>query len=100
MTVIPFPRERSRRAIDRPVEPPAALGGSVEGARALREEFAEFEDRRRMQQNMAACLVVVVLIVSGAWVLERLRVYSHTLTCLEFGHYPCAVLDPRHLPAR
>src|SRR5262249_7690912 len=100
MTVIPFPRERSRRAFDRPVEPPAARGGSTAGDSASREEFAEFEDRRRLQQNMAACLVVVLLIVTGAWILERLRDYSHTLACLEFGHHSCAVLDPRHLPAR
>jgi hypothetical protein len=98
MNVIPFPRERSQRALAHRVEPPPALGGPMAGARASREE--EFEDRRRMQQNIAACLVVVVLIVTGAWIVERLKIYSRTLACLESGHRHCIVLDPRHLPSR
>ena len=98
MNVIPFPRERSRRALAHRVEPPPALGGPMAGARTSREE--EFEDRRRMQQNIAACLVVVVLIVTGAWIVERLKIYSRTLACLESGHRHCTVLDPRHLPSR
>jgi hypothetical protein len=102
MNVIPFPRERSQRALARPVEPPPALGGPIAGARASsrEEEFEEFEDRRRTQQNLAACLLVVVLIVTGAWILERLKIYSRTLACLESGHHHCIVLDPRHLPSR
>jgi len=102
MNVIPFPRERSGRAFARSVEPPAALGAQVAGvlASASEEEFDAFDDRRRMQQNLAACLLVVVLLATGAWIVEHLKVYSHTLACLESGHHHCTVLDPRHLPAR
>jgi hypothetical protein len=102
MNVIPFPRERSQRALPHAIEPPPALAGPTAGARASsrEEEFAEFEDRRRVQQNFAACLLVVVLIVTGAWILERLKVYSRTLACLQSGHRQCIVLDPRHLPLR
>ena len=102
MNVIPFPRERSQRALARAVEPPRALGGAIAGGTATsrEEEIDEFEDRRRMQQNVAACLLVVVLIVTGAWIVERLKIYSRTLACLESGHRHCIVLDPRHLPSR
>jgi hypothetical protein len=106
MNVIPFPQERSQRALARTVEPPPALSGPIAGARASSsreeefEEFEEFEDRRRMQQNLAACVLVVVLIVTGAWIVERLKIYSRTLACLESGHRHCVVLDPRHLPFR
>jgi hypothetical protein len=100
MNVIAFPRERSGRAFAGPIEPPAALGAQAAGAGASEEEFDTFQDRRRMQQNFAACLLVIVLLVTGAWIVERLKVYSHTLACLESGHRHCTVLDPRHLPAR
>ena len=102
MNVNPFPRERSQRALARAVEPPRALGGAIAGgtASSREEEIDEFEDRRRMQQNVAACLLVVVLIVTGAWIVERLKIYSRTLACLESGHRYCIVLDPRHLPSR
>jgi hypothetical protein len=102
MNVIPFPRERSQRALARTAEPPTALGGPIAGGTASspEEEFAAFEDRRRMQQNLAACLLVVVLIVTGAWIVERLKIYSRTLACLESGHRHCIILDPRHLPLR
>jgi hypothetical protein len=102
MNVIPFPRDRSQRAFARSVEPPAALGGQAAGAGASSGEaqFDVFEDRRRMQQNLAACVLVVVLLVAGAWVVERLKTYAGTLACLESQHRHCTVLDPRHLPAR
>jgi hypothetical protein len=53
-----------------------------------------------MQQNLAAFLLVVALLVVGAWMIERLKAYSRSLACLESGHRNCAVLDPRHLPLR
>ena len=99
MNVIPFPRVRTRPSFARPVEPPTALGGEIASAtRATSED--DFEDRRRMQQNLAAFLLVVALLVAGAWMIERLKAYSRTLVCLEAGHRYCTVLDPRHLPLR
>jgi flagellar biogenesis protein FliO len=81
------------------VEPPAALDGEMSSTSRPSGED-DFEDRRRMQQNLAAFLLVIVLLVAGAWMIERLKAYSRTLACLEYGHRYCTVLDPRHLPAR
>jgi hypothetical protein len=81
------------------VEPPGALGAEMSPARGSASEEA-FEDRRRMQQNLAAFLLVVVLLVFGAWLIERLQAYARNLACLEAGHRHCTVLDPRHLPGR
>ena len=53
-----------------------------------------------MQQNLAAFLLVVVLLFVGAWMIERLKSYSRTMACLEAGHRYCTILDPRHLPGR
>jgi hypothetical protein len=53
-----------------------------------------------MQQNLAAFLLVIFLLVLGAWMIERLKAYSRTLACLEAGQRYCTVLDPRHLPGR
>ena len=99
MNVIPFPRERSQARFAQPVEPPGALRREVPPAKRWPSEDA-FEDRRRMQQNLAAFLLVVVLLVVGAWTIERLQAYSRTMACLEAGHRNCAVIDPRHLPGR
>jgi len=98
MNVIPF-RRPPHRQFSHPVEPPPALGGEPQSANRASEEDAA-EERRRMQQNLAAIALVVVLVVTGAWLIERLRVYSQTLACIEAGHRNCAVIDPRHLPAR
>ena len=46
-----------------------------------------------MQQNLAALAVVVVLLVLGAWMIDRLMAYSRTLACIEFGHRSCMKLD-------
>src|SRR5262249_54430587 len=99
MNVIPFTRERSERALARPIEPPAAVGAQAAGAGASQEEFDAFQDRRRTQQTAAACGGVAVLLVTGAGIVDRLKVSSHPLACLEPGHRHCTVLDPRHLPA-
>lgn len=98
MNVIPFPR-RPRPHFPHPVEPPSALGGELMHAGPASSEEV-FEDRRRMRQNLATLALVVLLVVAGAWLIERLRVYSRNLACIESGHRSCAVVDPRHLPSR
>ena len=103
MNVIPFPRQ-PRQPFPEPVSPPRALGvesGSRPvgmSADAIAEEA--FEDRRRMQQNLATLALVVVLVVLGMWMIERLRVYARTMACIEYGHRSCTVVDPRRLPTR
>jgi hypothetical protein len=90
MTVVPFRRPLSRRTAARPVEPPAALSGSM---RATRDSALDtIEDRRRMQQNWAALVAVVLLLALGAWLIDRLQAYSRTLACIEFGHRSCMKL--------
>ncbi len=98
MTVVPF-RRRPRRPFPGPVEPPPALGGELSPATGSSEQ-ERLDDRRRMQQNLAALALVVLLVVTGAWLIERLRVYSRTMACIEAGHRNCAAIDPRHLPTR
>ena len=91
MTVIPFRRPPSRRHLARPVEPPAALASNVAAPHRSRADGAE--DRLRMQQNLAVLAVVVVLLVLGAWLIDRLVAYSRTMACIEYGHRSCMKLD-------
>ena len=98
MNVIPFPRQ-PRRQFPEPVVPPPALRGErARSAEPTPED--DLEDRRRMRQNLATMVLVVVLVLLGAWMIERLRIYSKTMVCIETGHRSCTVVDPRHLPSR
>jgi hypothetical protein len=52
-----------------------------------------------MQQNLAVLALVIVLLVLGAWMIERLRIYSRTLACIEAGHRSCVQIEAdRPLP--
>jgi hypothetical protein len=53
-----------------------------------------------MRENLAALAVVVVLLLFGAWLIERLSAYSRTLACIEYGHRSCLKLDVGQLPPR
>jgi hypothetical protein len=53
-----------------------------------------------MRQNLAALAAVVVLLLVGAWLIERLGAYSRNLACIEFGHRNCLKLDVGQLPPR
>jgi hypothetical protein len=52
-----------------------------------------------MIENLAAFAVVVVLLVLGAWMIERLQAYSRTMACIESGHRSCTQIDAGQ-PAR
>ena len=97
MTVVPFRRARPPNRFPEPVEPPPTL--STEPAREPLSEAAQ-EDRRRMRQNLAAFAVVVVLLVVGAWMVERLREYSRMLACIESGRRNCVPIDLSQPPPR
>jgi hypothetical protein len=98
MTVIPFRRPPSKRPFARPVEPPPALAGDAPASGRSPPDVAE--DRRRMQQNLAALVAVVVLLVLGVWMIDRLKAYSRAMACLESGHRSCLKLDVNQPPPR
>ena len=90
MTVIPFRDRRLSRPPRRPVEPPPALKNGLAPAAADKED-AEFY-RLRARQNWAAFALIVVLVVCGAWLIERLAAFSRAMACYEFGHRNCMPL--------
>jgi hypothetical protein len=103
MTVIPFRRVQPstrapRSARFSKIEPPPALAADVRGSDHSLPDPAE--DRQRMRENLAALAAVVVLLVLGTWLIDRLSAYSRNLACIEFGHRNCLKLDVGHLPPR
>jgi hypothetical protein len=100
MTVIPFKDARARLRPGRPVQPPAALGAKPQAQGPVPEPADAADDRLRMQQNLAALAVLIVLVVSFGWVIDNLRHYSRIQTCIEAGHRNCLKLDVEKLTAR
>jgi hypothetical protein len=92
MTVVPFRAPRRRGRPTPPLHPPAALGRFGPPS-APTDPFDAVEDRLRMQQNLGALVAVLLIVVVGAWLIDRLSTYSRTLACLESGHRSCAPLD-------
>jgi hypothetical protein len=88
MSVIPF---RPRQRLAPPLAPPAALGHFARPAETDAHDPAE--DRLRMQQNVGALIAVLLIVVLGAWLIDRLTTYSRTLVCIEAGHRNCVPLD-------
>jgi hypothetical protein len=62
--------------------------------------FEDQEDRRRMQQNLAALAVVLLIIVSGFWLIDHLRTSARIAACVEAGHRNCVPLDLDWKPDR
>ena len=91
MTVIPFRDRRARRLPGRPVEPPPALATPASRP-GESEDDADFY-RVRARQNWAVLALVVVLVLAGAWLIERLATFSRALACYEFGHRNCLPLN-------
>ena len=92
MTVIPFRDRRAARPPRRPVEPPPALGKPAAASDPGDSgDDAEFY-RLRARQNWAVLVLVIVLLLGGAWLIERLAAFSRALACYEFGHRNCMPL--------
>ena len=89
MSVVPF---RPRQRLTPPLAPPAALGHFTRSP-AQTDTFDPAEDRLRMQQNVGALIAVLLIVLLGAWLIDRLTTYSRTLACIEAGHRSCATLD-------
>ena len=92
MTVVPFRALRRRGRPAPPLHPPAALGRFGPPS-APADPFDAAEDRLRMQQNLGALVAVLLIVVVGAWLIDRLSTYSRTLACLEAAHRNCVPLD-------
>jgi hypothetical protein len=76
-TIIPFPHRRPllhRRL--RPIIDPL-------------RQFEQDEDRRRMRQNLAAGVVVALLVTLGFWLIDGLTTSGHIAVCFESGHQHC-----------
>ena len=58
--------------------------------------FDADEDRHRMRQNVAAALVVILLVMTGLWLIDQLRTSARIATCLEAGHHNCLPLNVEH----
>jgi cytochrome oxidase assembly protein ShyY1 len=48
------------------------------------------EDRRRMLENAAAFIFVVLLLVLGAWLIDRLSAYNRNMACIQSHHHSCS----------
>ena len=91
MNVVPFrPRLRHPTGQFGPLSPPAALGtyGPADA-----QPVDATEERRRMQQNLAAFLAVTIIVVLGGWLIDRLSSYSRTMACIEANHRKCKLLE-------
>jgi len=57
-------------------------------------------DRRRMRENLAAALIIALLLGTGYWLIDELRASAHATACLEAGHRNCVPLDLQSGPGR
>jgi hypothetical protein len=75
--IIPFPRRTlSRRWRGRRIVDPL-------------RQMEDDEDRLRMRQNLAAALVVALLVTLGFWIIDHLRTGTGDAVCIEAGHQDC-----------
>jgi hypothetical protein len=56
----------------------------------------EDEDRQRIRENIAAAVIVLILVTSGFWLIDHLRTNARIATCLETGHHNCLPFDLHH----
>jgi hypothetical protein len=74
------PRSRLKRAKEAPIVDPL-------------RQFEIEEDRLRMQQNLAAALVLILLLAAGLWIFHELKTSSRILACIEAGYRNCLPID-------
>jgi hypothetical protein len=57
------------------------------------EQFKIADDRLRTQQNLAAAVVLALLMAAGFWLVSELAASSRVLNCLEAGAPNCLPLN-------
>lgn len=62
--------------------------------------FEDGEERRLMRQNLAAALVIVLLIGSSIWLIDHLHSSARTMVCLEAGRRDCLSVRPQPVQSR
>jgi len=78
---------------------PSAQGTKTTSRDPVRQ-LEDAQDRRRMQQNVAAALIVFVLVGAGLWLIDHLRTSARIAACVEAGHRNCVPLDLSQTPGR
>ena len=53
-----------------------------------------------MRENLAAALIIVLLLGTGYWLIEELRASAHITACLEADHRNCVPLDAHSAQGR
>ena len=53
-----------------------------------------------MRENLAAALIIALLLGTGYWLIDELRASAHVTACLEAGHRNCMPLDPQWVQGR
>ena len=74
---------------------------SIKAAAPVIDPLRRFEIddyRRRMQQNITAAVVLVVLVAAGLWLFHQLKESSRVLACVEAGLRDCLPIDRTHWP--
>ena len=69
----------------------------------IRDPLRHIEDeaeRRRMRENLAAALIIALLLGMGYWLIDELRASAHVTACLEAGHRNCVPLDAHSAQGR
>jgi len=62
--------------------------GSGQEGEADRRRMLD-DDRRRMLQNVAAFVFIVLLLGLGAWLIDRLSAYNRHLLCIQSHRRNC-----------
>ncbi len=81
----------------------ARRGSASATENALRDPVRlldDAEDRRRMQQNVAAAIIILALVGAGFWLIDHLRTNARIAACVEAGHRNCVPLDLSETPTR
>ncbi len=98
MSRAPYVKERGARAGGAQIlafRRPNAFGRRRADARVTDplSRLESEEDRLRLLQNLAAAMVVALLLAMGLWLMDRIQTSAQILSCLETGTRNCLRVD-------